>query len=109
MSTLFIVVATALVTWLLLHNLIYSHKSQIERLWKKVFKFAVERGKLEREGDSVAFFEIINAYNKAADRAGRLINALLDYHYTDEEDDEEREYVHENRYEEKNNTRGGKK
>ena len=51
--------------------------------------------------DSVVFYEIINAHNKAADRAGRLINSLLDSYYRDVENEEEREYVHDNRYEEK--------
>ncbi len=36
-----------------------------------------------------------------SDRAGRLVNALLDYQYSDAKDEDEQEYINEHRYEEK--------
>jgi len=100
MSILLLVIITAVVTWSLLHALVYGHKAQINRLWKEIFRYAHETAKWNKMGGT-ATGDFLHICKTKANRAGKLVNALLDYHYADTEDEDEQRYVEDNRYEEK--------
>jgi len=79
--------------------IITGHKYQIKRLWREIFNNALQVGKWRKVGEGIDI--VISALQAKQDRAGKLINALLDYHYFHTENEEEIEYVNENRYESK--------
>lgn len=87
-------------TWLVLDITFYSPKYQIKRLWKEVFRNAEEEEKITKKSegkDLFAYEGIFSLFKSRSDRAGKLINALLDYHFPDTM--ENQEYLEENKYE----------
>jgi len=101
MKILIIVIWTALLTWWLLHTFVYSHQAKIKRLWEEIFRLSRVIKKWEMQDDSVAEYVIgmVSRINAKKKRIGNLINAILDYHYTDTKNEYEQQYVHGNRYE----------
>ena len=87
------VAAIAFLTWLLIHEVFYSPKAQIKRLWKEVF---VLTHKMSKYNSSNSFVDSIvkDPYEKVIHKKKQMINALLDYHFDLEED---QEYIEENR------------
>lgn len=105
MSILLLVISTAITTWGLLYFFVYGHKAQINKLWKEIFRYAHETAKLKKMIDEVGsatiFADSLNALRIKENKAGKLIDALLDYHYGDIENEDEQEYAKNNYYEEK--------
>lgn len=87
-------------TWWVLYNFFYSPKALIGRLWKKELNLASELGKMRKGVEMPEVIEGINsAYLPHMEKIGKMINALLDYYFDMEEDEE---YIKENRYNDKN-------
>lgn len=104
MENLILIIITIGITWFSLDKFVYGYKAQIKKLWKEIFRYAQELAKwekAEKELGHVVASGFFFALRKRKNRAGKLINALLDYHYADTEDEDEQEYVKDNRYEEK--------
>ncbi|KKS37971.1 MAG: hypothetical protein A3G49_01290 [Candidatus Sungbacteria bacterium RIFCSPLOWO2_12_FULL_41_11] len=104
MSISLLIILIVVITWGLLHFFVYGHKAQINRLWKEIFRYAHETAKLKNINDelgSIATSDALHILQIRANRTGKLINALLDYHYADTEDEDEQGYVKDNHYEEK--------
>ncbi len=93
------IIIAIIATWILLHFYVYDHKSQIKRLWKEIFKYAHEIGKFKKmEEEHGSIMEAPDFLIRRKDRTGKLINALLDYHYSDSEEEEDLEYINGNSY-----------
>lgn len=91
MFTISIIFVTVLITWMFVHEFFYSPKAHIRRLWKEIFVIEHEISKYN-SNDSVVDSLIKDPYEKALHRKERMINALLDYHFDPEEDQEFIEY-----------------
>lgn len=100
-----IIIPTAIATWFLLDEFVYGHKTQIKKLWEEILQYVDMAGKINETAEKVGAKTILagasNSLKTKQDRAGKLINALLDYYYADTENEDEQEYVKNNRYEEK--------
>ena len=77
--------------WWLTYQFFYSPKARIKRLWEEVFKISFRIGEQTKKGES-PIPEDVNAVNKKK----RLINALLDY-YFNPENEEDKEYIEQNK------------
>lgn len=91
--------ACSLVTWLAVYKLFYEPKSQIKRIWKDILKNAHQVGQLKNKG-AEQYYYLIKELNEQSDKAGLLINALLDYYFSDG-NEENKDFVEEHRYEQK--------
>lgn len=100
-----IIIPTAIATWFLLDEFVCGRKAQIKRLWGKVFFCTHEIAKWEKMinevGSATLFAKGLNDFKARKKRIGKLINALLDYYYVDTENENEQEYVEDNRYKER--------
>ena len=70
-----------------------SPKAQVKRLWKEILEISFKMGKLKKEFPSIPS-SIIYEYEKVIHKKEKMINALLDY-YFDPEDDQD--YIEDNR------------
>ena len=92
-NTTVFVAAIAFLTWLLIHEVFYSPKAQIKRLWKEVFVLTHRMSKYNSD-DSFVDSIAKDPYEKVIHKKKQMINALLNYHFDPEED---QEYIKENR------------
>ena len=76
--------------------LVYNHKVQIKRLWKEIHRDAYQIGEINKK---LGNFDpgLKYAYRQKMNRAGKLINALLEYNYPGK-NEAETEYVENNKY-----------
>ena len=81
-------------TWLIFH-FVYAPKAQIKRLWREIFGYAVQINKWK---DIEGAWPAVHAMNAKKAVAGNLINALLKYHFSDPEDEDQIAYIEENKY-----------
>jgi len=97
MSTIFIILSTVVITWIIINEVFYSPKARIKRLWKEIFTIAHKIGKYNSE-DSVADSVVKEPYERVIQKKKKMISSLLDYYFNPEED---QEYIEENRPETK--------
>lgn len=101
--TLFYFLLTLILVSYFLYIFLYSSEARIKRLWKEIFKYASRVGELKKneKADVLLTGQMIYDLESRQDRAGKLINAILEYEYPNLEDEEEekQEYVSENKYE----------
>lgn len=94
MREIIILIIGGIIGGLITYELWFSPKAMIEKLWKEVFKFSHEIGKLKKLNEEVGWRINIGAWQKQIDKREKLINALLEYYFDPEEDEE---YISENR------------
>lgn len=100
MDWIIIFLGIVFLTWWFFYNFFYSPRALIKRLWKKELKLASELGKMRKGVEMPEVIEGINSvYLPHMEKNGKMINALLDYYFDPEEDEE---YIQENRYNDKN-------
>jgi hypothetical protein len=83
----------ALVMWLIAENTIYSPKARIERLWKEIFAITTKIVEQEKRFGKI-YNPLVNLYEKENLKKKKMINALLEYYFKPEEDEE---YIRENK------------
>lgn len=78
-------------------SILFSPKAQIKELWKQIFKLSYKIGELRKKNPE---FDPLSEwlYTEESNKHGKMINALLEYHFDPEND---KEYIEENRYSEK--------
>lgn len=98
---IFFVLFGAGLTWLFFEEYFYSPKACIKRLWREVLEISRMTGEMRKLEDTSGFHGLgIEKLEKLSNVRGNLINALLDYHFPNTEEDQEVEqYVKEHRYE----------
>ncbi len=103
MEIVITIAVTVAVTWIVLYYTLYSPKAQIRRLWKEIFEYARVIGKYNnmKAGTSIAMEPAIRDLNTKSDKVGKVINVLLDYHYADTEDEQDKIFARDSRYEAK--------
>ena len=87
-----IILATVVITWLFVHEYLYSPKAYIRRLWKEVFVILRRSNDHMKNYNDNGFLE--GVYEKELQKRYKIINALLDYYFDPEEDSE---YIEDNR------------
>src|SRR3989344_1998007 len=104
MENLYFALLAAGITWAVLYFGFYGHRAVIRKLWKEIFEYARVTDKYNNMKGGVDFViePAIRELNAKSNKAGRVINALLDYHYGETENEEEKGYIHQHRYELKN-------
>lgn len=93
MNTVLIILGTAVITWVVTSELFYSPKARVRQLWKEVFKLAQKVGEQKKRFPDIPN-PLADAYEKIIYKKKQMINALLEYHFDPEED---QEYIQENR------------
>lgn len=101
MKILLVAIISACVTWGLLYELFYGPKARVKRLWNEMFKYAYEIGKYKKESKDAnhgVYDQFVSILESKSNKTGKLINAILEYEYQDENNEEEKEYVADNKY-----------
>lgn len=103
MNITLIIIITITITWGLLNRYVYSHQAYIDILWKEIFEYTTEIAKSRKLYEEVGMYDMLELFERKSNRAGRLINALLDYYYPNLElqDNDQKEYVEKYHYIEK--------
>jgi len=92
MQIIFLILLISLATWSIVYEFFYSPKAQIKKLWGEIFNISfkiAEQKKLNYDSNP-----LVNIYENVINKKKAMINALLDYYFNTEEDEE---YVKENK------------
>jgi hypothetical protein len=93
MNTILTIFGTVIITWLIVRELFYSPRARVKKLWKGISRLSREVGEQNKRFPDVPN-PMVDVYEKIIYKKKRMINALLDYHFDPEED---QEYIEENR------------
>lgn len=94
-------------TWFLVYEYSYSAKARVKKLQKEISKYSSRISTFSNIKDANVLLhgKIVYDLELMQDRAGKLINSILEYEYPNLEEQEPKiqEYVLENKYEIKHN------
>lgn len=74
----------------------YSPKNHIKELWEEIYDFMFKIREWEIKTHDIPYFSDSFGLQSKIEKRKKLINALIDY-YFDPEEDEDKEYIQENR------------
>ncbi len=76
-----------LLIWLVIYELLYSPKARIRIIWRQIYRIPIKIARAKRAmPDKADYFDKI--CEKSLSLRYKMINALLDYHFDPEEDEE---------------------
>lgn len=91
MYILLIILGTTFITFVILYEFLFSPQARIRILWKEIFKIDTKIGEMKNNG---GYNPMIGLCEDIILKKKKMINALLDYYFNPEEDEE---YIKENR------------
>ena len=87
------IIIVALVSWWLTYEVFYSPKARVRSLWAEIFKLAYKVAEQKKQFTDIPD-PLADAYEKIINKKKLMINALLEYYFDPEEN---QEYIEENK------------